>query len=127
MLIVERRDEWSDEEFDDTIFRFIQEQSLLTPGNRVLIACSGGVDSMALLHFFAAHREKLEIEVAAVHVDHMLRGEESAQTADLSSDFVTSLGFLFLADRYQCRKYLKKKEAMCKRFAAKEDMLFLRK
>ena len=29
---------------------------------------------MALLHFMATNREKLGIEVAAVHVDHMLRG-----------------------------------------------------
>ena len=66
------------DKFKQTIFRFIKEWSLITPGDRVLIACSGGVDSVALLHFMASNRERLGIEVAAIHVDHMLRGEESA-------------------------------------------------
>lgn len=62
-----------------TVLRFIKEQSLVMPADRVLVACSGGVDSVALLHFLARHRCEMEIEVAAVHVDHMLRGKESAE------------------------------------------------
>lgn len=84
-------------EFDDTIFQFIQEQSLLTPGSRVLVACSGGVDSMALLHFFAMQRQKFEIEVGAVHVDHMLRGEESAADGRLVEQFCDKLEIPFFS------------------------------
>lgn len=62
-----------------TVLRFIKEQSLVVPADRVLVACSGGVDSIALLHFMAIHQHDLGIEVGAVHVDHMLRGEESAK------------------------------------------------
>ncbi|MGN7388864.1 tRNA lysidine(34) synthetase TilS [Sporosarcina sp. SAFN-015] len=64
--------------FERKIIDFIQRESLLSSGRRVLIACSGGVDSVALLLFMTIFREKLGIEVAAVHVDHMLRGKESA-------------------------------------------------
>lgn len=63
--------------FNEIIFQFIKKESLISQGDRVLVACSGGVDSVMLLHFLAMHREKLDIEVAAVHVNHMLRGEES--------------------------------------------------
>lgn len=48
-------------------------------GDRLLIACSGGIDSMALLHYFDEEKERLHIEVAAVYVDHMLRGEQSKE------------------------------------------------
>ena len=41
------------DKFRQTIFRFIKEWSLIAPGDRILIACSGGVDSVALLHFMA--------------------------------------------------------------------------
>ncbi|MHA6260545.1 tRNA lysidine(34) synthetase TilS [Sporosarcina sp. CAU 1771] len=68
--------------FSDTIFGFVNKHELLTKGSRVLVACSGGVDSVALLHFLSSHREKLNIEVAAVHVNHMLRGEESKKDGD---------------------------------------------
>lgn len=66
------------ERFEQTIFHFLEEESLVSPGDRVLVACSGGVDSVALLHFMASHQDRLGIEVAAIHIDHMLRGEESA-------------------------------------------------
>lgn len=64
--------------FERKILDFIQKEALLTSKQRVLVACSGGVDSVALLLFMAKMREKLRIEVAAAHVDHMLRGKESA-------------------------------------------------
>lgn len=43
-------------------------------GRRVVAAVSGGADSMALLRILLALREKLEITVAACHVNHGLRG-----------------------------------------------------
>jgi tRNA(Ile)-lysidine synthetase-like protein len=67
--------------FRQSTFRFIKQWSLIAPGDRVLVACSGGVDSVALLHFMASHRGGMGIEVAAIHVDHMLRGAESAADA----------------------------------------------
>jgi len=74
---------------------FIQEQDLLSPGNRILVACSGGVDSVALLHFLAINRKVLRVEVAAVHVDHMLRGFESAADGLLVSDLCKTLDVAF--------------------------------
>ncbi|PIC63687.1 tRNA lysidine(34) synthetase TilS [Sporosarcina sp. P13] len=63
------------------VLEFIDRHRLIPPGSRVLVACSGGVDSIALLHFLGTHRGLLGIEVGAVHVDHMLRGRESAEDA----------------------------------------------
>lgn len=59
--------------------RHIRRQELLQAGDRVLVGCSGGIDSMVLLHFLNSLKDELGISVAAVHVDHMLRGEESRQ------------------------------------------------
>lgn len=58
-------------------------------GRRVVAAVSGGADSMALLRILLALREKLNITVAACHVNHGLRGE----AADRDEVFV----------RAQCR------------------------
>ena len=81
--------------FNDTILQFIKENGLIKAQDRILVACSGGVDSIALLHFLAVHREKLAIEVAAIHVDHMLRGKESALEGDLVSDLCKRLTIPF--------------------------------
>lgn len=61
------------------VLTFIKERDLIEHGNRILVACSGGSDSMALLHFLNEEKENLQIEVSAVHVNHMLRGEESEE------------------------------------------------
>lgn len=49
----------------------------LPPANRYLIAFSGGVDSMALLHALAFQRERLGVELLAIHVDHGLQPQSS--------------------------------------------------
>lgn len=61
------------------VLAYIKEQQLIKSGDKLLIACSGGVDSMALLSFFYYFRHYFKIELAVAHVDHMLRGEQSAQ------------------------------------------------
>lgn len=64
-------------------------------GDRLLIACSGGIDSMALLHYFDEEKERLHIEVAAVYVDHMLRGEQSKEDGEFVAQFCRARGIPF--------------------------------
>lgn len=47
------------------------------PGDRVLVAVSGGSDSVGLLAIFHRLRRKLGVELVAAHVNHRLRGAES--------------------------------------------------
>ncbi len=80
------------EPFEKRVVRFIKQQQLIVAGDRLLIACSGGVDSMALLHFFDAVKEFLQIDIAVAHVDHMLRGEVSAQDRAFVEKFCKERG-----------------------------------
>lgn len=51
---------------------------MLLPGDTVLVALSGGADSVALLHVMLQFKTTLALEnVVALHVNHQLRGEES--------------------------------------------------
>ncbi len=65
--------------FELKVKTFIEEEQLIQQGDHLLIAVSGGVDSMALLHYFVQTQEQWNIQVEAVHVDHMLRGQASAE------------------------------------------------
>lgn len=65
--------------FELKVKTFIEEEQLLQQGDHLLVAVSGGVDSMALLHYFIQTQEQWNIQVEAVHVDHMLRGKASAE------------------------------------------------
>ena len=66
----------------------IREEGMLCPGDMVLVALSGGADSVALLHLLLSLKESLGLqEIAALHVNHRIRGEE----ADQDEAFVQSL------------------------------------
>ncbi len=65
------------QEMLDKVFETITRQKLVEKGDTVLVAVSGGPDSVCLLHALHVLAEKLEIKLAAVHINHMLRGEES--------------------------------------------------
>ncbi|WP_377887135.1 tRNA lysidine(34) synthetase TilS [Alkalihalobacillus sp. R86527] len=58
--------------------RFIQKHDLLHEDDVIVAGVSGGPDSVALLHYLNRLASKLKLKVIAAHVDHKLRGEESA-------------------------------------------------
>ncbi len=62
----------------DKVFKTIEENNMLSAGNVVGVACSGGSDSMALLHFLNTNREKLDIDVIAIYIDHGTRENDAS-------------------------------------------------
>lgn len=69
------------------VLAFLREQALVSPGDRVICAVSGGADSMAMLWFFFQYREALGITLAAAHYNHGLRGAESDRDEAFVRDF----------------------------------------
>src|SRR5579872_6951697 len=55
----------------------IRRDELLQAGDRVGVAVSGGIDSVALLRLLIELRHELGIVLAVVHFNHQLRGPES--------------------------------------------------
>ena len=69
--------------------KLIAEYKMLPPGTKVLCALSGGADSVCLLHLLYRLRRRLDIQVAAAHYNHCLRGEESERDERFAQEFVT--------------------------------------
>lgn len=87
------------EQTEESLLAFCRQRGLFKPGDRVIAACSGGADSMALLLFLYRCRRQLKIEVLATHVDHGIRGEQSHADARFVEQFCRSLGVeLFVYD-----------------------------
>ena len=59
------------------IWDYARQQALLIPGDRVIVALSGGADSVTLLHVLAGLRDTADLTVTAVHVHHGLRGADA--------------------------------------------------
>jgi tRNA(Ile)-lysidine synthase len=56
---------------------FLESESLVSRGENIALAISGGPDSMVMLHLFLAVRKSLGVTLCVVHVNHQLRGRES--------------------------------------------------
>jgi tRNA(Ile)-lysidine synthase len=72
----------------------LRERDLVPRGATVLIAVSGGPDSMALLHVLSGLRRSLAFGLFAHGVDHGLRSE-SAHELDVAESFAHSLDVPF--------------------------------
>lgn len=57
----------------DTVKHFIQQHRLLTKGDRIIVAVSGGPDSITLLNVLLTLRHDLGIRLSVAHVNHNLR------------------------------------------------------
>ncbi|HEY6951549.1 MAG TPA: tRNA lysidine(34) synthetase TilS [Bacteroidota bacterium] len=58
---------------------FSRAFNLLAPGDRLLLAVSGGVDSMVMLDLVQKLKTEWGLDVSVVHVNHQLRGRESTE------------------------------------------------
>ena len=54
-----------------------QRYGLLSDGDSVIVALSGGADSVALLHFLISIKELYHLTITAAHLHHGIRGEEA--------------------------------------------------
>lgn len=66
----------------------IRKYNMIEKGDRILVAVSGGPDSVTLLHVLSMLKDELGISLVIAHVNHMLRNEES----DGDEEYVKRLG-----------------------------------
>ncbi len=71
----------------DKMLRALSEFSMLEYGDRVVVALSGGADSVALLHVLNSIKEKYNLTIYVCHLNHLIREGE----ADRDEQFVKSL------------------------------------
>ncbi len=97
----------------------IRREELLRAGDRVGVAVSGGIDSVALLRLLLELRGELGIVLSVVHFNHKLRGEES----DADEQFVAGLarehGLEFFVDSDDVAKHARE-EGVSVEAAARE-------
>ena len=61
----------------DKVLQTIKENSMFDKNDKVIVAVSGGPDSICLLHLLNSIKEELQIKLVVAHVNHCLRGIEA--------------------------------------------------
>jgi len=83
-----------------TVRRTLRERALVSSGDHVLVGCSGGPDSTALLHVLDRLRGELGITLCAASVDHGLRPESAAEVEQVRA-FAGTLAVPFYSVRVE--------------------------
>jgi len=96
----------------------------LNENEKVVIACSGGPDSMCLLHVLNTLKEKLNLVLICAHVNHSLR-KESEEEARFVKEYCENNSIIFeyfIIDGYKNDKF-SENEARSKRYVFFDNVI----
>ncbi|MCX6330903.1 MAG: tRNA lysidine(34) synthetase TilS [Bacteroidia bacterium] len=81
--------------------KYIEENHLVKKGDRVLMAVSGGIDSMVMADLFI----KYGIKTGIAHCNFCLRGRESDKDEELVRKFASNNNIPFFSTRFKTKEY----------------------
>ncbi|GJQ19902.1 MAG: tRNA(Ile)-lysidine synthase [Bacteroidia bacterium] len=95
---------------------FLTQNALVERGTGVLVAVSGGVDSMVLLDLFRTIASEWDLTLSLAHMNHGLRGEESDGDEEFVKNFALEAGLRIFSTRidipgFQSTRHLSRQEA----------------
>lgn len=96
----------------------VNKYKMLEKGDRIVVALSGGADSVALLDILNSLKEKYNLSLYAVHINHGLRGEESNRDERFCGLIAEKYGIKLYVKQYNVAKLakdLKISEELCGR------------
>jgi len=104
------------ERLGQRVLGFIQENQLVSSQHCLLVAVSGGPDSVCLLNILVKFREELGIRLHVAHLNHQLRGTESEADAHYVADLARQLDIPATIEQrdvkaYQARQHISLEEA----------------
>ncbi len=89
----------------DEFLKYIQENKIIKKNDPVLLAVSGGIDSMVMTHLFIAAGTAIGI----AHCNFCLRGKESDLDEEMVKEFADKNKIRFYSKRFATRDYARKK------------------
>lgn len=75
----------------ENVKKTVRRFHLISAGDRVLVALSGGPDSVALLHLLHDLRGELRLALEAAHLQHGTRGKEAREDARFAANLAERL------------------------------------
>jgi tRNA(Ile)-lysidine synthase len=87
-----------------------KEKKLIQKNDRILVAFSGGKDSLCLLSLLHRLKNEFGIEVAACHVHHKIRSFEADRDADFCAEYCKKMEIPFLLEIADVPSFCKKEK-----------------
>jgi tRNA(Ile)-lysidine synthase len=84
--------------------KFISENQLINQGDRILLAVSGGIDSMVMTHLFL----QTGTETGIAHCNFTLRALESDKDEEMVREYASKYNIPFYSARFETKSFAKK-------------------
>ncbi len=104
---------------EERVLGFIQEHRLVSEGEKLVVAVSGGADSVCLIHILTSLREELKLELHIAHLNHQLRDADSDADAEYVAELARKLGIPNTVEKRDVKGY-QKEERLSLEEAARE-------
>ena len=78
---------------------------LLNKNDKIIVACSGGPDSLTLLNILLKMRAEFNLELIAAHFNHMLRGIEADEDEAFVEKFAQMNNIEFCSKSLDIKEY----------------------
>jgi len=88
----------------------IKDKNLIDKGDTIIVGLSGGPDSVCLLHVLKSIEESMNIMIVAVHVNHMLRGQDSFEDEEYVKNLCKKLNIKLKIEQIDLQNIAKKKK-----------------
>ncbi len=89
------------------VLSYIIDNNLIKSGDKILVALSGGPDSLCLLNILKELREELDIEIGAAHLNHLLRGDDAFKDEEFVINTCKEMNVPCYVKRVDINKYSK--------------------
>lgn len=109
---------------EQKVINFIDTHGLIDEGDRILIALSGGPDSVFALHFFHKYKRRFKIEIDAVHLNHKLRGKESDKDEKFCEQLCEKMGIELITSQVDIIKLKEKSRKSIEEIAREQRYKF---
>ncbi|MCL5030722.1 MAG: tRNA lysidine(34) synthetase TilS [Bacteroidetes bacterium] len=93
---------------EQKFLNFIDEKKLIRKNDKILVALSGGPDSVFLLHLFLKYKNRFKIEIGAIHINHMIRGKAANEDEDFCKKLSLNLNIKFIAVSRDVKSFARK-------------------
>ncbi len=84
---------------------YVEKNRLIKTGEKILVAVSGGPDSIFLLHILNSYRKEFGIDLICCHINHNLRGDASKRDESFVKDVSQKMDMPFVVRNLDVSSY----------------------